>query len=150
MKIIFLDIDGVLNRLDGGALATPCADGMRIPWVVDLGIVSNLETFLRQAEGVRVVVTSTWRYDVSNLSDFSRLVRISPHFFHADWRTARTKENRKHDVDTWLSTHPDVTHFTVVDDGHAEWFSGMPFVQVDAAKGLTDMDLISVSGHLEI
>ena len=55
MKIIFLDIDGVLN-------CTRTPNPRKFPYIVDQGLLKRFLT-LRERTGAEVVLASTWRYE---------------------------------------------------------------------------------------
>src|ERR1700709_1279552 len=55
MKVIFLDIDGVLN-------STHTANPRSFPYIVDPELVTRLKDVLAKT-GAEVVLSSTWRYD---------------------------------------------------------------------------------------
>lgn len=90
MKIIFLDIDGVLNheafykeryekRYDEGAIAHPYSE-------IDPKCVENLNTLCKES-GAKVVISSTWRHsgldyckDVLEFHGFNgEIIDITPH-----------------------------------------------------------------------
>jgi HAD domain in Swiss Army Knife RNA repair proteins len=55
MKVIFLDIDGVLN-----CKKTP--NPRRLPYIVDRRLLSRFKRLIDRT-GAKVVLSSTWRYD---------------------------------------------------------------------------------------
>jgi hypothetical protein len=55
MKVIFLDVDGVLN-----CKKTP--NPRKLPYVVDKRLLARFRRLLEQT-GAKVVLSSTWRYD---------------------------------------------------------------------------------------
>jgi HAD domain in Swiss Army Knife RNA repair proteins len=59
MKIIFLDIDGVLN-----CRKTP--NPRKLPYIVDRKLLKRLVRLIERT-GAKVVLTSTWRYDPAGL-----------------------------------------------------------------------------------
>lgn len=59
MKVIFLDIDGVLNSDQ-----TP--NPRKLPYVVDRKLLTRLKRVLKRT-GAKVVLSSTWRYDPAGL-----------------------------------------------------------------------------------
>ena len=60
MKIVFLDIDGVLKTKQGLRRAY-ARHGKLIPDSWDEGAVRNLNKLTEEA-GAKIVLTSTWRY----------------------------------------------------------------------------------------
>jgi HAD domain in Swiss Army Knife RNA repair proteins len=59
MKIIFSDIDGVLN-----CSGTP--NPRKFPYIAEPKLVARLHTVLERTEA-QIVLTSTWRYDPAGL-----------------------------------------------------------------------------------
>ena len=55
MKIIFLDIDGVLN-------CAKTKNPRKFPYVIDQRLLKRLKRLLT-VTGAKVVLSSTWRYD---------------------------------------------------------------------------------------
>jgi hypothetical protein len=59
MKVIFLDIDGVLN-----CKKTP--NPRKLPYIVDTNLLDRFKSLLART-GAKVVLSSTWRYDPAGL-----------------------------------------------------------------------------------
>ena len=59
MKVIFLDIDGVLN-----CDRTP--NPRKFPYVVDRKLLARFKRIVKRT-GAKVVLSSTWRYDPAGL-----------------------------------------------------------------------------------
>jgi HAD domain in Swiss Army Knife RNA repair proteins len=66
MKIIFLDIDGVLN-----CKGTP--NPRKFPYIVDPKLLNRLQRLLERT-GAEVVLSSTWRYDPAGLFSAKKLL----------------------------------------------------------------------------
>lgn len=147
MKIVFLDIDGVLNGsawLGEGLpkIATPC--------------VTNLNRLLKET-GAKVVVSSTWRDKVLNglmsMAGFAFLLRS--HGIECDLEgitcSDMTVPGRNNQIRAWLSQNPKTTNYVVLDDVDAG-FPGNRFIKTSAKSGLSssDVDLaISILGRDE-
>jgi len=137
--ILFLDVDGVLNHRAiflgkrSGPPLCPAAIA-RLRRVVDLAKCS-------------VVLSSTWR----TLDLYVEQLRAAGGFPnpHSDWRTVEMHgrvENgiiipdpRGAEIAEWLSRHPEVTQYAIVDDDGDMLPEQMPyFVQTSFDAGLTD------------
>jgi hypothetical protein len=59
MKVIFLDIDGVLN-------CTSTPNPRKFPYIVDAKLLKRFKRLL-QRTGAKVVLSSTWRYDPAGI-----------------------------------------------------------------------------------
>jgi HAD domain in Swiss Army Knife RNA repair proteins len=124
MKIIFSDIDGVLN-----CRATP--NPRKLPYIADPQLVERLRTVLERTQA-EVVLTSTWRYDPAGL--FSAKYWGIPFI---DITPDLPKEPRRNEVLSWLRDHPEVTRYAVLDDEDDE-LDGLPLFQPLAVTGLTE------------
>jgi hypothetical protein len=123
MKIIFSDIDGVLNRR-----ATP--NPRKFPYVADPELVAHLHGVLEQTQA-QIVLTSTWRYDPAGLFSAKHwgipFIDITPDL---------PKEPRRNEILAWLRDHPAVSRYAVLDDEDDE-LDGLPLFQPSAVTGLT-------------
>lgn len=164
MKVLFLDIDGVLNAHEFDA-AVMCGQ-------IHRDKVERLNTVLR-ATGAKVVLSSAWRYlvhrDEMNLMGLEWLLRS--HGVLADRLVGITRpdtmqrecyrgqpgtwpvcDERGQQIADWLAVYwsPRVTRYAVVDDGghrpDGTWTdlgigaAGHPAVITDGKVGLTDAD----------
>lgn len=157
MKILFLDVDGVLNRCtDWRLLTTPCGD-MAAPFIVELNHVLLLnETLLRHAPEVGIVVSSSWRAAFENAADFCKATHVEPSLIHEDWRTPsgaggssgpKYDTTRPFDVAAWLDRHPEVTEFCAIDDtayAFNRQFGKQCFVRTKSQEGLTALAMRDV------
>jgi hypothetical protein len=117
MKIIFLDIDGVLctaksHYAFGGK-------GMMLDWCPTS---AALVLRLLEKTGAKLVISSTWRMDPHHEDLNPRLMRFGlwKHLFvnpreGEDWRTDQIGP-RGVEVAEWLARHLDVTHWVSLDD----------------------------------
>jgi HAD domain in Swiss Army Knife RNA repair proteins len=135
MKVIFLDIDGVLN-------CKKTANPRKLPYVVDLRLLARLRRLLGRS-GAKVVLTSTWRYDPAGLFSAKRwgipFIGVTPDM---------PKRPRRDEIRAWLETHPKVTRFAVIDDEDDE-LDESPLFQPSAATGLTGKIVRGVLKYLD-
>ena len=129
-KILFLDIDGVLNSLafletqDTAATMDPVAVE-RLNRIVD-------------ATQCKIVVSSSWRCGVK----FSHLVGILRNFGVRGEIIDKTPEldivqfSRGDEINTWLRLHSEVTHFVILDDNTDPQMRNL--VETHFKTGLTD------------
>ena len=104
MKVIFLDIDGVLNDFTSSADIwedTPTDMHLR-----------NLKLIV-DATGAEIVLSSTWRLfkDTRKVVE-KRLADFGMKFID---RTIELR-NRADEIEEWLSRHPEVNKFVILDD----------------------------------
>lgn len=105
MKILFLDIDGVLNNFkerNFGEKFSPAACG-------------NLKDLLNRVPDLKIVISSAWRiwgleYMKKVLENngipSSRIIDV----------TGREVGIRGHQIQCWLDKNPEVTAFAILDD----------------------------------
>jgi hypothetical protein len=123
-KIIFLDIDGVLNT-------TQTSNPRNHPYVVERDLVHRFNTLVRQTE-VNVVLISTWRLDPIGLLA-ARYYGIP----YIDAAPDLSGQSRCEEVLQWLERHLDVSRYAIVDDND-DCFDELPLFQTDARHGLTE------------
>lgn len=111
MKVIFLDIDGVLNlcyegRDEYGSLFHP-------------HLVDNLRKIIRET-GAKIVISSTWRFSglvvMKEMWDKRELpgevIGITPNFMtHYGTTLCRGKE-----IDAYLEKYPEIEKYVILDD----------------------------------
>ena len=133
-RVLFLDVDGVLNAKNFFP-----APGMKPPWIVDLNKVQSLNHVLLQTE-IKIVVSSTWRLNCTtpNADVFCERSYVDRALIHDDWRTIQGATGvRWVEINEWLGRHPEVEAACVVDDNSDAELLGTPFVQTDGELGLT-------------
>lgn len=123
-RIIFLDIDGVLN-----CKRTP--NPRKLPYIVDPPLLGRLKQVVA-GTGAEVVLSSTWRYDPAGL--FSARYWGVP---FVDVIPDMPEEPRRDEIMAWLKAHREVHRFAVVDDEDDE-LDALPLFQPSAATGLSE------------
>lgn len=123
MKVIFFDIDGVLN-----CDRTP--NPRKFPYVVDKRLLRRFKALLQKTKA-KAVMASTWRVDPVGLAA-ARLFGIP--FF--DVCPDRPNSARAKEVLLWLKQHPEVTRYAVIDD-EDDGLDALPLFQPSSKKGLT-------------
>ncbi|MGA0610035.1 HAD domain-containing protein [Caldimonas sp. KR1-144] len=133
MKVLFLDIDGVLNSsrtvLAHGAYPHTLRDGdwEKFDWTGILMIQR-----LCAVADLSVVLSSAWRLD----HDFRQVGRV----FNLPIidRTPSFPGTRGMEIKYWLDQHPEVEAFAIVDDDADMLPEQLPhFVQTDGHEGVT-------------
>lgn len=124
MRCVFLDIDGVLNRLAyiHAAQATrrlTCVDRPELE--IDPVTVAHLNRLLATT-GARVVVSSSWRQRLTRLELVAALtargfrgavIGTTPRLY---LDAAGRKLRRGDEIAAWLAAHPYVSSFVILDD----------------------------------
>ena len=123
MKAIFLDIDGVLN-----CSKTP--NPRKFPYIVDDVLLDRFRELVRATEA-RVVLSSTWRCDPVGLLA-ARHHEIPFHDVCPDI----PGKSRRDEMMSWLSAHPEINRYVVLDDEDDE-LDDLPLFQPDPNEGLS-------------
>jgi hypothetical protein len=135
MKVIFLDIDGVLN-------CTKTRNPRKLPYVVDPRLLRRFKRLLDRT-GAKVVLSSTWRYDPAGLFSARRagipFIGTTPDL---------PKRPRRDEILAWLADHPRVKRYAIIDDEDDE-LDELPLFQPSAATGLTAKIVNGVARYLE-
>ena len=115
MKVIFLDIDGVLN-CDRYLIENRCRgigiDPTRMLLVADIV----------RASGAKIVLTTSWRAHWSeDPCECDAMGREINEAFAAQGlsvygKTPRLGYNREEEIKAWLEENPEVTRFVIIDD----------------------------------
>lgn len=103
MKVLFLDVDGVLNSATWFASQPPMA-----VTEVDATAVRRIQRIVAQT-GAKVVLSSSWRHQPELVAQL-RAAGVP-----IDDMTPRS-ENRGDEIRAWLLGHPEVTTFAILDD----------------------------------
>ena len=153
MRVLFLDIDGVLN-----STKTFIATG-RYPFTLDEPegfdwIAIKLLQRLCDSSGIQIVLSSTWRmhYSPKEVGDFLGLPIIDKTPVHFEnWNEEMTiadfctRATRGKEIVAWLADHPEVQHYCIIDDDSDMLESQLPvFVKTDGAEGMTWKDFCKV------
>lgn len=145
MKIIFLDMDGVMNsgpwmtRLKTGDEANRDYAGNRLDWwldMIDPSCVAQLNRVV-ESTGAKVVISSTWRK--RHTPEVMQQLLVAKGFTgevidrtpdegntlvlrDGEWKRGRwfgpelERLERGHEIAYWLHLHPEVESFVILDD----------------------------------
>lgn len=133
MRVLFLDVDGVLNSYQSAHFWHNKRDQSKwenegfAAWAGTLReyltqefdpiALSNLEEILREAPDLQIVVSSTWRLG-ETVESLKKIFAISP--LVASRILSKTPrfggEQRGKEIQDWLDRHPTTTDFVIVDD----------------------------------
>ena len=134
MKVIFLDIDGVLN-----CDKTP--NPRRFPYVVDKKLLARLKKLLDRT-GAKIVLSSSWRLDPIWL--FAARHWGVPFM---DVCPDMPKRPRRVEVLTWIAHHPKVSRYAVIDDEDDD-LDELPLFQPSCKTGITAAIVNGVEKYL--
>lgn len=138
MKVLFLDFDGVINSQQSSIFwhnkrdQSKWENEMYSSWTGTLKeylahefcpiALSNMEELIRRVPELKIVVSSTWRIG-ENVESLKKILAPSPLLANAiidvtpqfRWRGG-DEVDRGHEIKDWLTRHPEVTHYVIVDD----------------------------------
>jgi hypothetical protein len=135
MKVVFFDIDGVLN-------CELTRNPRKFPYVADPKLVRRFKHLLART-GAKAVMSSTWRYDPAGR--FSAKHWGIPFI---DCTPDLPRKPRRDEILTWLADHPRVKRFLIIDDEDDE-LDDLPLFQTSAATGLTQKIVTGAARYLE-
>lgn len=141
-KIIFLDVDGVLNcsttewRWDGKENKKK-QEGGKGYIGMDPKLVKLFNSIIKKT-GAKIVLSSTWRHDRNwlDVMTWNGLPRESflgrtDDLRDSDWHTRRGQE-----INKWLSESPPVEKYAILDDD-SDMLPGQPLFKTTWQAGLT-------------
>lgn len=155
MKVIFLDIDGVLVT---EVFITACYEISSNLYNVDYNKIMRddygmkfdplacrvLEHIIKETDA-KIVISSTWRMSgIIGIQEmweyrkmFGEIIDITPNFMY---KTGSTLQ-RGAEIKEWLNHHPEVTNYCIIDDDSDMLDEQINnFVQVHPMYGLTFKD----------
>lgn len=139
-KILFMDIDGVLN-------SAFVLNEQRRGDAIDRGMVERVNKIV-DATGCKIVISSTWRL-------YQKPEKLSALLYGYGLRQVivdRTPELdiedfcRGDEINTWLRAHPDVTHFVILDDNADDAMRNL--VHTTFKHGLQDEHVVQAINFL--
>jgi HAD domain in Swiss Army Knife RNA repair proteins len=135
MKVIFLDIDGVLN-------CKRTHNPRKFPYIVDQKLLARLLK-LCETTDAKVVLSSTWRYDPIGLLAAKHFgipfIDVLPDIQH---------QPRRDEINSWLRSRSDVTRHVVIDDEDDE-LDDLPLFQPSSRTGLTEAIARGAANYLD-
>jgi hypothetical protein len=120
MKVIFLDVDGVLVTYRSHYAYNPKPDDKRFSCGLMQEFDRTAAAFLVKLcknYNIKIVVSSTWRVH-KDMIDKLLLDTDLKQFLHRDWRTEESDQRRGYQIRNWLALHPEVkkNDYRILDD----------------------------------
>lgn len=141
-KVIFLDVDGVLNNFVDSWPNQFGTDQPQSTFVVDPRCLLPLYQLLAET-AAGVVMSSTWAVHPDQMKYLHMLVPPLKARLHHDWKTPRKfSSTRGEEIGMWLTDHPETTHWVVLEDDHDAWLEKHHHnvVRTNTRTGLTFKD----------
>ncbi len=123
MKVIFLDIDGVLNSDQ-----TP--NPRNFPYIIDPVLLARFQKLVRDT-AAHVVLSSTWRVDPVGL--------LAAKYYNVPFDDVcpdMPNAPRCEEMQVWLRNHHDATRYAVLDDDD-DCLDELPLFQPSSKTGLS-------------
>lgn len=125
MKVLFLDVDGVLNKRSDFEVMHN--DNL----VLNYTLVTRLQKIIADTN-CKIVVSSTWRILEDNWDFLKKHVDLYD-------ATDQLPKCRGDQIQRWLNKHPEVTRYVIVDDDSDMLDSQLRhYVPTEMLYGLTD------------
>ena len=117
MKVIFLDVDGVLNS-DEYFNNIKNKETTDIESEIDINTIVDLKKAIDET-GASVVLSSSWRY---NKYYFENLKQLFMNYNIILGQTPLIRQDRGIEIKKWLEVHPDTEDYVILDDEIFETF----------------------------
>ena len=152
MKVIFLDIDGVLNteiyvrhffNIATFGKTKSCHDEFGV--LFDSVAVEWLSYIINET-GAEIVISSTWKYNgLGSLVSMwekrklpGRIIGITPTIKSDQSLSFKERAERGNEIRAWLENNPEVESCVIIDDDDDMLEYQMPFfIQTDPIYGIT-------------
>lgn len=139
MKVVFLDIDGVVNN--------PYIDAdLKVKYFTEYdGRVSNVQAIrwlsrLCLETDAVIVISSTWRHaGIDNVRNCLYNSGLDPEVTIYD-TTPNSWGDRGDEIALWLKVHPEVDKFVILDDDNDMGQLLSHLVQCDSSKGFLEKE----------
>lgn len=131
MKILFLDVDGVLNSYQSQTYLPLSKPALK-----------RLKTIVEET-GCKIVLSSTWRKLESTKRRLS--TRLAYRGLYITSQTPVLKGFRGEEIKQWLDNHSNISSYCILDDDADMYPEQFPFfVRTNPEVGLTDENVKEV------
>lgn len=141
MRVIFLDIDGVLNSEEWDRYVQSFTYGARFNscYLLSQEMILRLQNVVFQTNA-EIVLTSSWRTNERAVCALTRQLSLY-HLSIRDSTVSYAYGNRADEVKLWIKSHSNITSYAIIDD-YDDGFTqdevlSTHFVQTAYAYGLT-------------
>lgn len=142
MKVIFLDVDGVLNRLDGMFYRTDVGYDLNKntypPYPLDKEKIKMVMKLARETNA-KIVLSSSWRREDKGIT---KLKHFGLDIFDTTYKKSYAK--REETIKHYLKSNV-VDNYVILDDNSDYFFTDIEIAKhaltIDAYDGLTDSDI---------
>lgn len=142
MRVIFLDIDGVLNSEEWNRYVQSFTYGARFNsyYLLSQEMILRLQNVVFQTNA-EIVLTSSWRTNERAMDALRRQLSLY-HLSIKDTTVSYAYGDRADEIKLWLESHANVTSYAIIDD-YDDGFTqdevlSTHYVQPSYEHGLTD------------
>lgn len=137
MKVIFLDVDGVLNSYSFASKMME-EEGVSIfrEDILDKSCISCLKQIV-QRTGAEIVLSSSWRKFTDARASLAFQLAENGLAIHSDTPVSATNGRRGNEISAWFSSHRDVPveAYVILDDNSDMSFHSSHLVQTSLFDG---------------
>ena len=136
MKIIFLDIDGVLNNTSDSHSDTPFTDVWSRDhtnwWPHSVNVLGDIVA----ATGAKIVISSSWRKLEPDIEWWNEQFRLAKIEVECIGITPSSRNGfRGREIKQYLSEHPKISSYVILDD-ESDFYPDQPRVHIAMDNGL--------------
>lgn len=136
MKVLFLDVDGVMNS------QKTLQRSQRSGSILGIDpLMAFMVGKIQLNTGCEIVLSSSWRHSPDGLKEVEsrfKLYGVTP---------MANSGVRGHEVQAWLADHPGVERYAILDDD-SDFDADMPLFKTSFATGLTEQIAAEVTTYL--
>lgn len=145
MRVIFLDIDGVLNNLKDAHEESPLTDRFALDFSNWNPHALRRLNDLCKATGAKVVISSSWRKLQSDPAWWNEQFVLNarcPDIEVIGITGDSHNGFRGREVNDWLAKHPEVERYVIIDD-ESDFYPDQPRIHTDMYYGFTARDMLN-------
>ena len=168
MKVIFLDIDGVLNteRYIVEAIENDMPVHDKYGHIFDYKSIEVLRNIIKESDA-KIIISSTWRYSgIREMKEMWRQRKLPGEVIDITFArdTSKLEEQKKlfkelynediynrtrgQEIDIYLKTHPEVKKYVILDDD-SDMLDDQNFVKIDCYNGLEEKYINEILKYLK-
>ncbi len=157
MRVIFLDYDGVINRIDPPRYHTPTLTVGDYLTMAEPELVYRLNLVVDRTDA-EIVLSSSWRHSPTWREELRASGVVRPLLDRTPRYSSTAKYGieehqlcRGHNIQDWLDEHPDVERYAILDDSADMLLHQLPnFFKTETAVGLTEEIAKRIEDHFSV
>ena len=137
-KVLFLDVDGVLNNGQWASGMHEQGVDVYKEHLLEVRALTLLQRII-YGSGADIVVTSSWRHDDAAYQKL--LEQLFRYRMRPRYKLRGPGTDRGQEIHQWLSEHPGIEAFAILDDDDDVGAYREQLIQTDSDRGLTGKDV---------